>query len=73
MVSGTRQGQAALFGRMAQYGPTVLGIAGAVMECRCCKNACLAGIMPLERALVSLATISEEITMGASALRRVTR
>ena len=73
MVSGTRQGQAALFGRMAQHDPTVLGIAGSVMEYRCCKNACLAGIMRVARALGSLAAISEEITMGASALRSVTR
>src|SRR5215510_6451783 len=39
MVSGTRQGQAALFSRMAQHDPTVLAIAGAVLEHPSCKEA----------------------------------
>jgi len=32
MVSGTRQGQAALFGLVAQHDATVFGIAGSLME-----------------------------------------
>src|SRR5262249_59923117 len=40
MVSGTRQGYAALFGRMTQDYPTVLDIAGAVMEHPSRKHAC---------------------------------
>src|SRR5262249_18542895 len=32
IVSGTRQGQAALFGRVAQHDATVFGIAGSLME-----------------------------------------
>src|SRR5262252_1265750 len=45
MVSGTRQGHAALVGRMAQHGPTVLDIAGAVLEHPSCKDARLTRII----------------------------
>ena len=45
MVSGTRQGQAALFGRMAQHDPTVFGIAGSGMEHPSCKDSRLSRII----------------------------
>jgi hypothetical protein len=73
MVGGTRQGDAALFSRMTQYDATVFRIAGSVTEHRTGKDSRLARIIPLERAIGSLATISDEITTGASALRSVTR
>src|SRR5262245_7689080 len=47
MVSGTRQGHAALFGRVAQHDATVFGIAGAGLEHSSCKEARLPRIIPV--------------------------
>src|SRR5271166_2174500 len=47
MVSRTRQGQAALFGRMAQHDPAVFGITGSAMEYSTCKDPRLSRIIRL--------------------------
>ena len=51
MVDGARQGQAALFRRMAQHDPTVFRIAGPVMEHPTCKDSRLSRIVASVREL----------------------
>ena|SRR5436305_7264779 len=45
VISRTRQGQATLFSSMTQHNPTVLGVAGAVMERSLCERCRLSWIV----------------------------